>query len=298
MLFGLLGNMHSHWVSNKSSDCAERLDSSKFPDEAWFERRLKHYGLLCVLHPEPFVEESVMDAKFKMSRPVRSLHCSVKCILGILCLSGMATAAEPGWTAAGGRIYQAGLIELSTQSEEPDSIRSNAARPSEDGGSEGNQGEVDADADRLQARLANLAKPLASIQLSATSTDAKVPNDRAAGFTSDLPSEIASIPHPIFRPARYHIAAIHNPLYFEEPNLERCGNGCGCATTAASAIHFVANTLTLPYQMVANPPCETHCTTIDCRCGNELPNMRPFQCDLHAATMQGLAVAGFVFLLL
>lgn len=243
-------------------------------------------------------EEPVMDAKFKMPSPLRSLRFPIECILGILCSSGMAIAAEPSWTSASGRIYQAGLIELSPQSEQTDSSGSRDDRPTRKEESAAKEDEAKSEADRLQARLTNLAKPLASIQLSATSTEAKVPEDRAAAFASDLPLEIYSSSHPFVRPARYHIAATHNPLYFEEPNLERCGNSCGCATTAVSAIHFVANTLTLPYQMVANPPCETHCTTMDCRCGQELPNMRPFQCELHAATMQGLAVAGFVFLLL
>ncbi|MEZ6088308.1 MAG: hypothetical protein R3C05_09845 [Pirellulaceae bacterium] len=239
-----------------------------------------------------------MDAKFEMSRPELSLLASIACFAATFFSSANAIAAEPDLTFVSGRIHQAGMIELSPQKER---IRGEALiakandskKPEADNDAKANKG-----ADFVQARLDSLAKPLSNIQLSPAMSEAKSPADQASEYFSGNSTVITAAPHPITRATRYHVPGMHHPLYFEEPNLERCGNGCGCATTAVSAIHFMANTITLHYQMVADCPCETHCTTVDCRCGQELPGMRPFQCDLHAATMQGLAAAGFVFLLL
>ncbi len=48
----------------------------------------------------------------------------------------------------------------------------------------------------------------------------------------------------------------HNPLYFEEINLERYGYTYGCLQPAVSAAHFFATIPLLPYEMVVHPPGE------------------------------------------
>ena len=56
----------------------------------------------------------------------------------------------------------------------------------------------------------------------------------------------------------------HYPLYFEDPNLERCGRGWGCATTFVSLGRFYANIPFIPYRVTAEPH---HCrvpTLPDC----------------------------------
>ncbi|MCA9065434.1 MAG: hypothetical protein KDA96_20340 [Planctomycetaceae bacterium] len=58
----------------------------------------------------------------------------------------------------------------------------------------------------------------------------------------------------VVRPNRSPYAFRHNPLYFEDPNLERCGRSSGCLTTLVSAGHFTFNTLILPYRVAAQPP--------------------------------------------
>ncbi|MGV2335729.1 MAG UNVERIFIED_CONTAM: hypothetical protein LVR18_16965 [Planctomycetaceae bacterium] len=63
--------------------------------------------------------------------------------------------------------------------------------------------------------------------------------------------------------ARDTYAFHHQPLYFEQANLERCGKSWGCLTTAVSVTHFAASTVMLPWQMAVLPPaprCE-HCAT-------------------------------------
>jgi hypothetical protein len=70
----------------------------------------------------------------------------------------------------------------------------------------------------------------------------------------------------------------YQPLYFEEPNLERYGYGCGCYTccgstcvqSACSAAHFFGTVPALPYMMAANCPC---------KCNYALGDYRPGDCN-------------------
>ncbi|MEM9186769.1 MAG: hypothetical protein AAGB00_09770 [Planctomycetota bacterium] len=91
----------------------------------------------------------------------------------------------------------------------------------------------------------------------------------------------------------------HKPLYFEQPNLERYGSGCGnnLLSSAASAGHFLGSTLSLPYQIGAQPPRE---------CVYTLGVYRPGNCNPHfvhlsrpsakGLALQGAAVTGLVLL--
>jgi hypothetical protein len=71
----------------------------------------------------------------------------------------------------------------------------------------------------------------------------------------------------------------YQPLYFEEPNLERYGYGCGCYTcscstciqSACSAAHFFGTVPALPYMMAANCPCECNYALGDYRPGSCTP---------------------------
>ena len=65
-------------------------------------------------------------------------------------------------------------------------------------------------------------------------------------------------------PQRYTHCFNHNPLYFEDPNLERCGVHCGCFTTVKSAACFFGNAVALPYLAVATPPRTCMPTLGDC----------------------------------
>jgi hypothetical protein len=62
----------------------------------------------------------------------------------------------------------------------------------------------------------------------------------------------------------------HNPLYFEEINLERYGYGCcACLQPAASACHFFGTVPALPYKMAVDCPGE---------CEYTLGHYRPGSC--------------------
>ncbi len=99
----------------------------------------------------------------------------------------------------------------------------------------------------------------------------------------------------------------HNPLYFEEINLERYGYGCGCfgpccsscVQSAASAAHFFATVPALPYKMAVDCPGE---------CDYTLGHYRPGSCppwQYHCCSRanclgvlsSGGVAAGLIFLI-
>jgi hypothetical protein len=89
----------------------------------------------------------------------------------------------------------------------------------------------------------------------------------------------------------------HGPLYFEDINLERHGQGWGCLQPAVSAGHFVGDFVALPYHMVLHPP---H------RCQYDLGHERPGNCvpyraycdpiDIPAGVAQAATIVGVMLL--
>lgn len=64
----------------------------------------------------------------------------------------------------------------------------------------------------------------------------------------------------------------HGPLYFEEIGPERYGVSAGCVLQPVlSAGHFVGSTVTLPVQLVVEPPCQCQYALGDLRPGSPLP---------------------------
>lgn len=99
----------------------------------------------------------------------------------------------------------------------------------------------------------------------------------------------------------------HNPLYFEEVNLERYGYGPGCygpcctnaVQSLSSAAHFFGNVVALPYKMGVDCPMECDYTLGHYRPGS-CPPRRWHCCSrcsaLGAASAGGVAV-GLIFLI-
>lgn len=87
----------------------------------------------------------------------------------------------------------------------------------------------------------------------------------------------------------------HRPLYFEDANLERFG-GERRGQALFSAAHFFASTLTLPYQIGKNHPCDLYYTSGYGRPGNNycLRRQRP-QWDRRGASFQGLITTAIIF---
>lgn len=91
------------------------------------------------------------------------------------------------------------------------------------------------------------------------------PSNQALAFLQRRHAiNVGSGPWNIWQSYRDSMPFCHYPLYFEDPNLERCGHGWGPLTTAASYGHFVANVPILPYRVGAEPPHSRVRTLPDC----------------------------------
>jgi hypothetical protein len=90
----------------------------------------------------------------------------------------------------------------------------------------------------------------------------------------------------------------HNPLYFEDPALERYGHSYCCAVQPfASAARFSAQFLTLPYAMSIDPLCSCRYTLGYYRPGECAPKLC-YQPPLNADAAVSLATfyTGMFFL--
>jgi hypothetical protein len=90
----------------------------------------------------------------------------------------------------------------------------------------------------------------------------------------------------------------HNPLYFEDPNLERCGQTKACLTTLSSAVHFTTMLALTPYLTTVDHPRDCVQALPDC------PTCHSFASDAYfpewswkAAAVQTAAVTGLVFII-
>jgi hypothetical protein len=70
---------------------------------------------------------------------------------------------------------------------------------------------------------------------------------------------------PWFQTNRDPLPFYHDPLYFEEPNLERCGKNHGVFQPLVSAGHFYGRIPLLPVMLVTQRPCEKVYSLKDCR---------------------------------
>ena len=96
--------------------------------------------------------------------------------------------------------------------------------------------------------------------------------------------------------SRDSFAFHHHPLWFETPNLERCGRGQGRFTSVVSFLNFNANVAFLPYRMTAERASGCVQTLPDCtvcqRFGYDA-YLPPW--SWRAAAVQTGAVFGFIY---
>ena len=83
----------------------------------------------------------------------------------------------------------------------------------------------------------------------------------------------------------------HQPLYFEDVSLERCGESCGVAQPITSSAKFAGSVLTLPFRIGTQPWCRTVVTDPDCCDECYLP------CSSHGAALQAIATVGLIFII-
>lgn len=148
--------------------------------------------------------------------------------------------------------------------------------------------------------LSNRAPITKSSEGTTKSGDAlKTPDNLAAAANTNVARIIDASPAPVIRhPNRNLYPICHNPLYFEDPNMERCGQGFGIFTEAVSAVRFVGRVPLIPYMMAGQPPCSRVRALPDC------PTCRRFDVEAYvprpsvdAITLQSLATVGVIFLI-
>lgn len=89
----------------------------------------------------------------------------------------------------------------------------------------------------------------------------------------------------------------YQPLYFEQREMERFGKSRGClADSFISAGRFYATIPTLPYRMVADPPCGVECpccgTSSEC-----LLHKHPGELDHAGIAVEAATIAGLILLI-
>ena len=99
-------------------------------------------------------------------------------------------------------------------------------------------------------------------------------------------------------PFRDEYCFTHNPLYFEDPNLERCGETQGCLTSARAASLFFAQAVLLPYQMTRQCPRDCVEALPDCpTCARFGPEAYLGECSREGVAVQTAVVTGLFFLI-
>ena len=139
--------------------------------------------------------------------------------------------------------------------------------------------------------LTDFFKPVAEISVTGLSTQPpsrsaddmqnllKRPVDSACQYM-DNATPIAYYVPPRFggsRPSRNTLKLCHNPLYYEDPNLERCGQSYGCMTTAVSVVHFSTAIAMTPFKMSQNCPRDCVQALPDC------PTCHKFDNDVYCS---------------
>lgn len=125
-----------------------------------------------------------------------------------------------------------------------------------------------------------------------------VPQSVVASARHRTEEQFVPLPWHRSHPPRNTFRFRHQPLYFEDPNLERCGDSYGCLTEAVSIAHFAGRIPLLPYMMASDNPHKTvpalkDCPT-GCSFGPEAYLPRP---TVKAVAVEAAAVTGFIFVI-
>jgi len=125
----------------------------------------------------------------------------------------------------------------------------------------------------LQARFDQLNRPMSGIHVGFPAETGTQPLNVAAQQSTQSPplfiwsGEGWFEPHP----NRYPVPFAYQPLYYEQVNLERCGEGYGFLQPLFSSAAFAKNTIMLPYSLVVSPPRSLVPTPGDCPSGYHIP---------------------------
>ncbi|MEP3482186.1 MAG: hypothetical protein ABJZ55_23275 [Fuerstiella sp.] len=167
-----------------------------------------------------------------------------------------------------------------------------------------------ADEEAVANDLPDLVKccPLSTISLAqASATESlkhealPVPPNEAADYLQSQGSQSAAFSHAT--PTLSYSSGLHSsgvyfqPLYFEDPNLERCGTGHGIATELVSAVRFFGRAPLIPYLIGSQHPHRCVQSLGDCKVCHRygkaayLPKL-----NAKGVAFQTAATLGLVFL--
>jgi hypothetical protein len=156
----------------------------------------------------------------------------------------------------------------------------------------------------LVGYLRKLHKPVSEIHVGRANLEARTePVNQAVQLTSHLQPQWVTNTHTAPRVSeRYPVGFCHRPLYFQQVDLERCGDHHGCLQNAISAGHFLYGVAVLPYRLASQCPDTLVKSPGDCRSGQTfsapLEPLRHHGKDGTGILGQAAALAGFSFLLL
>ncbi|TWT76455.1 hypothetical protein CA13_69490 [Planctomycetes bacterium CA13] len=151
---------------------------------------------------------------------------------------------------------------------------------------------------RRSEHLMALRKPVTSITVATLDPAMETPKNRAAELETEASIVIHSLGLPVPGPDRYTVGFCHQPLYFEQKNLERCGRSYGFFQNAVSMTEFIGRTELWPYHLAAEPMGRCVPTAGECfTCESFSTPKNPFPLDPHGVLLQSAAIAGFVMLL-
>ncbi|MEZ6060665.1 MAG: hypothetical protein R3C19_09905 [Planctomycetaceae bacterium] len=164
-----------------------------------------------------------------------------------------------------------------------------------------------ADDETLSIVTQDLMRPLSTVTLGKAASPAAADGTPLTPPESDVDELFGSYGQAVtwtsgdwvaYRPNRNAFPICYRPLYFEDPNLERCGQSHGCLTELTSAVHFFGRVPVLPYLMTANCPHKCVRALPDCPTCHEFGSdayLPPL--DAKATGVEAAAVVGLIFLL-
>lgn len=122
-------------------------------------------------------------------------------------------------------------------------------------------------------RVAELNRPMSGVGFSLPEASGPQPKDQAAQQFEEVPpilisAELGWVEPPV---NRYPVSFSYQPLYYEDRNLERCGEGHGYVQPLFSSIAFAKDTILLPYYLATSPPRSEEYTPGDCPTDYEFP---------------------------
>lgn len=165
-------------------------------------------------------------------------------------------------------------------------------------------GPVDPGGNLAQARTieGEEVKSIAQISINIAPTQGELPVNHASQKFAEAPTlvHLPGVHRDWSGTSFYWNASLlnHQPLYFEDANLERHGFSHGCWQPFYSGTRFLGQLAILPYNMGAKPPQETEFTLGETRPGSHAcyvckrPPLR-----LQGAAWEAASVIGLVFLI-